>query len=167
VSEAQLVSAFAEMTAAADAVVAVLPAQMRTSASPWNEILGNDALKLAAQIEGHRLNRETAPLFFDRVPGTGAVESPHDRYSLPTLSERVGVLASNCRDRFNAFAPSTSPPGLTTTAGALAQVSVDVSHSSAPADTVLPPPVDAEAARALLADDVNEALRQAREEGLL
>jgi hypothetical protein len=167
----QLIDAFAEQAAAADSVVAVLPAQMRTTADPWHDLLSAEAMKAHTLIEAYRQERAgPTPHLFARPPGTGAVESSADRYSLPTLTQRIGELLANCKARFDQFGPKPSSPPVVSAPPSSGPVSTDeVSPFAAPVDAELPPvdpETDEASRRAAMKREVEAALDEARRDGL-
>jgi hypothetical protein len=169
-----LVKAQAELDADMSNVVSVLPGPMRTTNEPWETILSAQEMQRMSLVEGYRMAR-TGPLphLFPRPPGAGAAESPHDHFTIPPLTTRVGDLLAQCKNRFETFGPKpTIPP--TTISGASAPVVVSAPASGEDAvlttgvslpEAVLPPEAD-ETLRAAMKREVEADLDEARREGL-
>lgn len=109
-AEANLLSEFGKLTEAAAALVAVLPSHMKTNAEGWQDHLGPAALRTMALMEGYRLARQQRTSFFERPAGASALERPADG-SLPTLSDRISALTSQCRTSFDKSIVPAVPKG--------------------------------------------------------
>jgi hypothetical protein len=104
--------AFRRLAGTGQSITALLPPSLRTVATPFHEMLGQNALRGLVNVEAYRLSR-------DGLPAPGATERPpllaqyEDRTgAIEPLAEIVGELLELVRTAFDHTAPAkpqTSP----------------------------------------------------------
>jgi hypothetical protein len=131
-AEATLIEAFNEMSNAATSLVAVLPTPMQPT---WRDLLTSHELWRLAWNEGDRLTRQAGggAVLFSRHSSAGALED-RDTGALPTLASRLEGMVGQIKEGFERQAPASPPPVASPPLALSAPPSVDVPHSSTPAD---------------------------------
>jgi hypothetical protein len=140
-AQASLIAAYQEMIRASGALVATLPARMRTEAEPWHLMLNEAELGRMVAVEAHRLNRTKAGAqLFPRPASIGLIER-EDGYTLPSLAERIAELTARVKAHFDATVPSAPKPAEPTEPSLPSVASPEVSASPAPEGLLLPVPL--------------------------
>jgi hypothetical protein len=142
-AQASLIAAYQEMIRASGALVATLPARMRTEAEPWHLMLNEAELGRMVAVEAHRLNRtKDGAQLYPRPPSIGLIER-EDGYTLPSLAERIAELTNRVKAHFDSTTPQAKPTTEPSPPPSDAPIS-EVVSAPAPEELLLPVPPVAE-----------------------